>query len=182
MPRSLSNPIPLTERDLSALICSLSSLIILTEHDLSKAREQLSQQLTSIKCTTLASSKCSWSPELLTIVLSTKGWRHQFGGRSRLFRLHLGGKPTVGSHLLVLPFCGYATIQLAESLASTIPSQHGCGKYPTTNFWFYNSRNISKNPNWMVCKSNIVFDYAFFSFFSLFLFFYFYFNSSFIYA
>ncbi|KAJ5644059.1 uncharacterized protein N7484_006566 [Penicillium longicatenatum] len=27
----------------------------------------------------------------------------------------LGGKMTVGPHLLVLLFCGYATIQLAES-------------------------------------------------------------------
>jgi hypothetical protein len=167
MPRSVSNPIPLTERDLSALICSLSSLIIHTEHDLSKAREQLSQQLTSIKCTTLASSKCSWSPQLLTVVPSTKGWRHQFGGRSWLFRLQLRGKLTVGPHLLVLLFCAIPLFN-SPSLAYAIPSLHSCGKYLTLNFWLYNIY-ISENPNWMVYKSSLAFYSVFF-----FLFFFFF--------
>ena len=123
MTRSLSNPVPLTERDLSALICSLSipSIpILLTERDLtaltcslsdlSRAGElsqQLSQQLTSIKCTTLASSNAVFDQPHLTVVPSTKGW---YGGRSWLFRLQQHSGP----HSLALLSCGYATIQLVD--------------------------------------------------------------------
>jgi hypothetical protein len=87
----------------------------MTRSRLSIAREQPSQQLTSIKCSTLASSKYSWSLELLTIVPSTKGWRDQFGRRSWLLRPQRRGNLTVRPNLLDLLFWSYAPNELAES-------------------------------------------------------------------
>ena len=148
--------------DLSALTSSLSTTWLLYKLKTlltgAKRREQLSQQLTSIKCTTLAPSKCSCSQGLLTVVPSTKGWRHQFGGRSWLFRLQLRGKLIVGLHSLVLLFCGYTTIQLAESRILQYRLYIVAENIQPSIFGSIISRNISENPNWVAYKSSLVFN------------------------
>jgi hypothetical protein len=94
---------------------------------------------------------------LLTIVPSTKGWRHQFGGRSWLFRLQLRGKLIVGLHLLILLLCGYATIQLAESRILQYRLYIVAEYIQPAHFGSTISRNISENPNWVVHKCSVVF-------------------------
>ncbi|KAJ5969413.1 hypothetical protein N7501_005661 [Penicillium viridicatum] len=76
---------------------------------LKRPREQLSQQLTSIKCTTLAPTKCSCSLELLTVVPSTKAGVINLAVGPARRQIHSGA-------ILVLLFYSYTTIQLARVL------------------------------------------------------------------
>ena len=99
-----------------------------------RPREQLSQQLTSIKCTTLAPTKCSCSLELLTVVPSTKaGVINLAVGPAMLQEAN-----SLWGHIgfIILQLYHYST---RPSLASTIPENIQPSIFSSTI-----SRNISE--------------------------------------
>jgi hypothetical protein len=79
----------------------------------------------------------------LTVVPSTKGWRHQCGGRSWLFHLQLEGECTVGPSYWHY-YSAAMPLFNSSSLASAIPSLHSCRKHPSIS-GFTVSSNISEN-------------------------------------
>jgi hypothetical protein len=79
----------------------------------------------------------------LTVVPSTKGWRHQCGGRSWLFHLQLGGKCTAGPSYWHY-YSAAMPLFNSSSLAPAIPSLHSCRKHPSISGFTVSSK-ISEN-------------------------------------